>query len=500
MNIFRWLCFASLLLLLNSVYAQNTLDSLIDLSNELSYQFKFDQAEEKLNQVIDEYPNSPLGYHYLSRNYLWFYLASKDEGDKIVYQKYSELALNKAEKIDSTDYKSAYIIGEIKLFTSMVEASQGNSMDAFWSTKSAVSNFEESLELNNKFYDPYLGLGIIKYALSFVQGFMGWAINITGLTGDEREGLNDIKLAYEKGNKSKVESAFHLGKIYTEYNAEYDSAYIYLSQLINDYPNNTLFLYQYAILMIDSRQLNEAEKNLDKILEINNSKFQQTNSFALFLKGDIAFKKNQFKNAIKFYDEFLTTTRTIDYTGLASLRTAVSYEMINKPSQANKFFILARHGNLDIPEDLKAKNDGEKYFGRILNNDQKNIIKAVNNIHGGNFSLSLNLIQNIDTTKIDSGELILSKLVEVEARIELDDFKIAKKIIESNLANEEIIESIYYPNFLFFYSKLFYLLGDFPNAEKYFILTEENYEDNYSELPSRNLENLRSKLKSVELR
>ena len=41
----------------------------------------------------------------------------------------------------------------------MAQATNNSTVDAFWASKKAVNYFEETLELNPKFYDAYLGLG-----------------------------------------------------------------------------------------------------------------------------------------------------------------------------------------------------------------------------------------------------------------------------------------------------------------------------------------------------
>ncbi len=265
---------------LNTVILGNGgLDSLLNLGKEHSYQFEFQKAQEIYEEIIQKFPNSPFAPHYLSQNYLWFYLGSKDSLYKNLYKKYSGESLSKGELLyDQDEYnpKLNNLIGNIYLLKSMMYATEGNSVDAFWAINSSVSYFKDAVELDENYYDPYLGLGTIKYALSFVPGFMGWAISIAGLSGDKKEGLRLVKLAYDRSISSETEAAYHLAKIYTEYNAEYDSAKIYLDHLITDYPENILFLYQYSLLMIDLKDIEKAEGTLIKIIDADNEKFSQT--------------------------------------------------------------------------------------------------------------------------------------------------------------------------------------------------------------------------------
>jgi len=45
------------------------------------YHFKWNKAEETFQQLIEQYPQDPEGYHYLSGVYFWYYLSNKNAVD-----------------------------------------------------------------------------------------------------------------------------------------------------------------------------------------------------------------------------------------------------------------------------------------------------------------------------------------------------------------------------------------------------------------------------------
>jgi len=473
------------------------LDSLLKLGREYSYQFEFQKAENLYQDLMEKFPNSPYASHYLSQNYLWFYLGSKDSTYKFLYEKYGKIAFNKAEKLydkDEDDPKLNNLIGHIYLLKSMLYATEGNSMDAFWAIKSSVSYFEDAVELDQNYYDSYLGLGTIKYALSFVPGFLGWAISIAGLSGDKEKGLRFIKIAYDKGSSSKTEAAYHLSKIYTEYNAEYDSAKIYLDYLIEKYPNNILFLYQYAILLIDTRELEKADKILTEIINLNNKKFSQTTSFSIFLKAEITFKQNDFNKAISIYDKFLRTTKSIDYTGLAHLKIGLSYVMLGDSLIAKKYFILARNGNLDIPEDQKAKNDSYLFYDKIFTENDRNIILAENYFASGKYQKSLNTIVEVNISKLDYNSLIKLKILEAESLLSLDKIKYAESAIENFQDDLRLSSSSFRAEYFLVLAEIKYAENDYKSSQKYLDLSFDYIDESNNKL-MRHLVNLKSKLR-----
>ena len=486
-----------LFLLISSVMFGNTqLDSLLNSGREYSYKFEFQKAENIYQRLITEYPNSPYAFHYLSQNELWFFLGSKDSTFKILYEKYSEQALHMAEKLydkNEDDPKLNNLLGHIYLLKSMLYASEGNSMVAFWAIKSSVSYFEDAIDLDQNYYDPYLGLGTIKYALSFVPGFLGWAISITGLSGDKELGLRYVKLAYDKGKSAKTEAAYHLAKIYTEYNAEYDSAKIYLDYLVEKYPNNILFLYQYVILLIDTRELGKADKILKEIIDLNDRKFSQTISFSVFLKAEIAYKQNDFNRAIKFYDEFLKRTKSIDYTGLAHLKIGLSYIMLHNNLIAKKYFILARNGNLDIPEDLKAKKESYLFYDKKFTDNDRNIILAENYFVSGEYQKSLNMIKRINISELDFDSLIKLKILEAKSLLFLGKIREAESTIIDFKDDKSFNNLNYKAEYFWVLAKIKYVENDLRSSQKYLELAFESIDESDNKL-MRHLVNLNSKL------
>lgn len=478
------------------IFASN-LDTLLKQGREYSYKFEFEKAESIYKNLIVEYPQSPFAPHLLSKNYLWFFLGSKDSLYKIQFEHFNQIAQQRAEVLyyqNEADPIINNLMGEINLQKSVIHATEGNSMDAFWTTKSALGYFEDAVDADKKYYDPHLGIGVIKYALSFVPGFLGWAISISGLDGDKEEGLKLIKLAYVNGKDVKSEAGYHLAKIYTEYNAEFDSAKIYLTELISKYPDNILFLYQYALLLIDTKNLNLANDVLSRIIILNDKKFGQTTAFTFLLKGELAFKQNDFKSAIQNYEEFLVKNHSIDYTGLAHFKIGLSLSMIGEGLLAKKYFILARNGNLDIPEDLSAKNSSYGYSKKKFSQIDRKTLLIKNNFSSGRYTkvlAGIDSLQNFDLKIEDQCKLLL---IKSKTHLELMQVLQARKTIEkidinnSGFSQSELAD--YYLNL----SKIYFYLGDMEIAESYLELSFKNCEDNNNKL-MRYLVNLNSKLK-----
>lgn len=377
-----------LLLVINIVAAgQSKLQNLIQKGMNHAYNLELNAAENTFNKILEIRPNSPLGYYYIAKIHFWVYLGSRDPGEYAVFIKFADLAEQKVDKIlesNPKDYQTKYIAGNLASLRAMAQATNNSSVDVFWDSKKAVRFFEETLELNPKYYDAYLGLGLFDYAMSFVPDFLKWAVNLTGLSSDKARGFRYIKTAFRKGTLDKTEAAFHLSKIYSDYLAEYDSAFTLLQNLSSRYPNNALFVYQYAITLIKDKQLDKAADVLNRVIKLNNKKLPQITALAYFRKGEIYFKKNQYRAAIKQYDKFLDSSKELDFTGLAALNKALCYKFLGNNLQFEQNLLLARGGNQDVFEDSYAKEKSEKYFANEISPVELKLIRMKNILDTGN--------------------------------------------------------------------------------------------------------------------
>jgi hypothetical protein len=372
-----------------------------------AYNFELNAAEATFNKILELRPNSPLGYYCIAKIHFWIYLGSRDPGEYSVFIKFADLAQQKVDKLLESkpkDFQIKYIAGNLALYRAMAEATNNSSVDALWASKKAVNYFEETLELNPKFYDAYLGLGLFDYAMSFVPDFLKWAVNLTGLSSDKARGFRYIKTAFRKGILDKTEAAFHLSKIYSDYLAEYDSAYTLLQSLSSRYPNNALFGYQYAITLIKDRQLDRALDVLNRVIRLNNKKLPHITALAYFRRGEIYFKKNLFRTAIKQYDKFLDSSKELDLTGLAALNTALCYKSLGNDVQFKQNLLLARGGNQDVFEDSYAKQKSDKYLASEILPIELQLMRMKNYLDAGKDRLVYDSLK-VEITRIDNNEI-----------------------------------------------------------------------------------------------
>lgn len=465
------------LVLSSGLKAQTNLDSLITDGIELIYQFEFDRAEDVFNKAIEIDSRLPSSYHYIAQMHLWFFLGTRDLGEFTIFNKFSDLALEKAEVLlenDDENPENNFILALIHTNRALAFSSQDEFLSAFWESKSAYGYFEDVLDIDSSYTDAYFGLGLFDYALSFVPGMFKWAVSLVGLDYDKERGLNLLLKAYNGGGLMKTEAAFHLSNVYADYIAEYDSAAFYLDETIKSYPNNILFHYQKAVLNIKAGNLDEAEVELDKVIELKIPQFEQTNSLALFLKGDVYFRRNDFDKAFFYYSDFINSTHSVDYTGIANLRMAISLSMLGKNLEAKKYLLFARQGNLDIVDDEYANRKSEEYFDLWMSEEYKKVILSENNIHAKNYDSVISILQN-EVEKFSSEDFqAMGYCYLAEAKLNNNEFTIALELVEKAMSKSTEKENWTYPYAALIKAELLYKNAQNESA----LVTLETADDN----------------------
>ena len=480
-----------------SIFGQVQIQNLFQHGMNQAYNLELNAAEATFNKIIELNPNSPLGYYCIAKIHFWIYLGSRDPGEYSVFIKFADLAQQKVDKLLESkpkDFQTMYIAGNLASYKAMAQATNNSSVDAFWDSKKAVNYFEETLELNPKFYDAYLGLGLFDYAMSFVPDFLKWAVNLTGLSSDKARGFRYIKTAFKKGTLDKTEAAFHLSKIYSDYLAEYDSAYTLLQSLSSRYPNNTLFGYQYAITLIKDRQLDKAVNVLNRVIKLNNKKLPQITALAYFRKGEVYFKKNQFRTAIKQYDKFLDSSKELDFTGLAALNTALCYKSLGNDVQFKQNLLLARGGNQDVFEDSYAKQKSEKYLATGISPVELKLMRMKNYLDAGKDRLVYDSIK-VEISRIDNNEIRAVALTYfAEAALNLkkysDVIRAADQVEALNVSSEKWTE----PMTLLLKAKAKYFSGAKSEAKDLVEEAEDNNNHEFKDLIQSQIEWLKRRL------
>ena len=478
----RLLLFFTVLIIFSSVViGQGAYDVQVKKGLNLAYNFQFTEAEKAFSKAMEISPLRPEAFHYNAQIHLWAFLGSKDKSEYKIFMRWSDISLGKAEEMlkkTPSDARMNYILGNIYLLKAMADGADNSTMSAFSSSKTAFAHFEKALKLNSGFYDAYRGMGLLHYAMDFIPGVFKWAVNLSGMKADREIGFNYIHTAYKKGNEDKVESAFHLAKLFTDYAGDYDSAIVILKPLLAQYPGNPIFNYQAGVAHIKAGDFQEAEKCLNRVIVLNHPAVSQMNSLSLFLKGDIYFKKNDFINAAKYYSAFVEGAMDSDYTGIANYRLAVCCLMNGVKDMFKKAMTDACRGNDDIFEDEYAKRMSIELNGKELSQNELLYIKAANEFDSRKYQNVLKSLEPVVNSFNERALKAKSFLLMAECSIILKKYDEAYSFLHSADSIGETESKWLIPKSLYLKSLIEYKRGKLKQAKEFLekAVDKNNYE------------------------
>jgi tetratricopeptide (TPR) repeat protein len=437
---------------------------------EAANNFQWEKSDEIFQKMAEQNADDFQGNFYLSRSRAWAYLSNKSKADYNEFFKYSDLALKNAEKkldSDPDNETARFILGMAYNYRGVVYGKAESYVNAIWAFQKSNSYLKDLVAKNGKFYDAYLGLGIINVALGDIPGAFKWALSVAGLSSDKNAGINYLKTAAHNGYYLKAEAQYYLSQVYADNLLNYKPAEDYLRGVTARYPNNILFQYSYAAVLMKERKLNEAETVLFKIVKTDpGKKFRQVVSYANFSLGDIFYRKNDFTKAIEYYNRFLKTNSFREYTGIASLRLGAAYEINGDRNSAVKFFERALRGNQDYEEDVFAKRKGEVFRNRTIAETEIKVIKGGNQVEAGNynnaFSILKEALSQIKTDKLKAEAYLYLSDAAFETGKYSEAADYAVKIKSLNLQEEQWI----YPFACYYEARARFKSGDISAAKR----------------------------------
>lgn len=234
----------------------------------------FDEALRLATLIREKYPHEPAGafglmatYQTMMRNYRVKCFESKFDSLLNLAVKLSKTAVKKNKRVGRNYFYLACAYGS----RSVYNARRNKWLEAFRDGSQVPKNFKRTIAYNPEFYDAYYGLGLYNYWL----GAKAKIIRFLPFAKDSRkEGIQQIKLAIEKGRFLKIDAMFGLAAAY--YNeGEFEQALAIMDRLYQEYPNNPTLLYRRGRTFQKLGRWSEAKKTFDELHElIGSAKFQ----------------------------------------------------------------------------------------------------------------------------------------------------------------------------------------------------------------------------------
>jgi|SRR5215813_1010870 len=223
------------------------------------YSGRFDKAIPQAQALQREQPQHPLGYLLetearwwqvwcLAAEYKYGMTLPRHKDRQAPDQAYLELAA-KAESL-ATASLAQQETAEMHFYAGMAEAQTARMYSLRGENRAtarvgvrAREHFLKALALDPSLMDANLGLGLYNYyvdTLSTIARVLRFFMGIPG--GSKEEGIRQLRLAMEHGQLTPTPARFYLAMDLHNYDQKYQQALELITPLVEEYPDNAIFL------------------------------------------------------------------------------------------------------------------------------------------------------------------------------------------------------------------------------------------------------------------
>lgn len=245
-------------------------DSLIHCGIELAIQHDYAKAESIFQQLIEDYPDHPMGYFFMAATIQSKMMDYESDQWSDKFHHYIQLSIQFAEKNEigkqTYDPWLLFYHGSALCYLAFYEGRNGDLLKAVRHGLSGISILNRINKIKPEFYDVYFGIGSYKYWRSQKTKFLNW---LPLVSDDRDEGVAMVRLAVAKGTYTQFAAMNELIWILVDAGKAVE-AYNWALKGLEKFPQSRFFLWGAAktafILEDYSASLIHFEKLLDSII------------------------------------------------------------------------------------------------------------------------------------------------------------------------------------------------------------------------------------------
>jgi len=185
------------------------------------YRMDFKAADESAAWAIALDPAYPHAYLGQAMADLIRFSYSTEQSDQALIASFDEkiartiIAGGAWLKTHPGDVDALLVMGSAHGSAGKMALARRQWLKSFRHGRAAMSYIREAIKADPEMYDAYLGQGMFDYYMATIPNFAGWLAK-TMLGGDRARGLQEIRLAAEKGRYTKTAAQLILVEIHTE--------------------------------------------------------------------------------------------------------------------------------------------------------------------------------------------------------------------------------------------------------------------------------------------
>jgi hypothetical protein len=335
------------------------------------YNFKFDIAEIKFQELIQRYPEHPLPYYLMGLSNWWKMMPYPEDDPRIeasepAFDKYMDMSISKAEKMydkDEEDLEATFFLCAAHGLIARHYAENGQEMRSINHTRKTFSYFKKLNDNNDLSPEFMFGSALFNYYAAWFRQEYPILKPVLALfpKGDKELGIKQLKKVYNNAFWTRTEAQYFLMRIY--YNEEDDekSALEYASYLAKTYPDNPYFQRIYARICYTLgywKECKEVSEDMMYKINIGMPGYEETSGrYASFFLGRIYKSAGNQEKAKEFY------------------KKAIVFAEKTKSTNQN-YYLYAIADLARMSDKEKDVVTAREYYENILDNaDKDNILR-----------------------------------------------------------------------------------------------------------------------------
>lgn len=234
------------------------------------YSIELDKAQSQFEEIIKKYPEHPIGHFGIAMTKWAYYEYLEDQGDQKMDDEYANLTDKAIEigkkwlKLHPNDATAHMCMGGMYGLRARLNLTQHSWLKAYVNGKRALSSMRKSLEIDDKMYDAYLGLGMYEYSAGTLPSVIRWLSKLL-ISGDAQKGIDYLKICKEKGYFNSIAAELILIEIFTEHDGKYANpklAVEWSRELRKIYPYHAQMHFVEIVSLYEAKMYEEARTEM----------------------------------------------------------------------------------------------------------------------------------------------------------------------------------------------------------------------------------------------
>jgi tetratricopeptide (TPR) repeat protein len=356
--------FAGLLLAIGaaSLHAQVPRDSVVETSVQRGiravYNLEFENAEQEFTTLVTLRPHHPAGYFFRAMITWWRIMIDIDN------RQYDEQFFNELEgvvglcdsllDVDENNVDAIFFKGGAIGFEGRLRFHRDDWLAAANAGRKALPLVQKARELDPQNYDILLGTGIYNYYAEVIPNEYPFVKPLLLFipSGDRQKGLEQLRLASERGKYAAIETSYFLMQIYYSYERDYPRALEIARSLHARFPDNMMF-HRYVgrchVVMSNWQDAGETFREIITRVQAGARGYTAgVEREAVYYLGLCAMHARQYEKALQEYYRCDEMSRQLDvheqsgFMVMANLKIGMIYDLQGKRDLALQQYAKVR--------------------------------------------------------------------------------------------------------------------------------------------------------------